>query len=493
MFGTAKRWIDILLKNSLFLVGGAILALTWANWDHANQTHSYQNFVHFDFGSVFSAGEHAGNEHAGAHETDDHAMEDHGHTTGHATDHVVALHSADHGSRDDGHASSHDEQHAAAVTDLAEHSGEHDNHAGGHGYLTVHFLVNDVLMALFFALAAKEVWEAFLPGGSLSNVRKAATPLLATLGGIVGPALVYLAGAAAVGQMSTLGSGWAIPCATDIAFGYLVARLIFGQGHPAISFLLLLAIADDAAGLVILALFYPSAEVAPVWLLGAAAAVACGIGMKKSGVKNFWWYLAIPGVVSWFSFFKAGIHPALGLVPIIPTLPHSGEDQGLFANEERHQTDTLNQFEHWFKNPVEVILGLFALVNAGVVFSSVGAGTILVLGGLLVGKPVGIALCSVLAVRGMKLELPEGMSMKHVVVVGFIASLGFTVALFVSTAAFPVPGPIQDAAKMGALASFLTPIVAVGVCLLLGLRPAFLGQPSRTGKGAPFTGAPASN
>lgn len=351
----------------------------------------------------------------------------------------------------------------------AGHDG-HANHA-----TTIHFLVNDVMMALFFAIAAKEVWEAILPGGSLSNLKKAATPLIGTAGGVIGPALVYVVGALMLGRFSELGNGWAIPCATDIAFSYLVAKLIFGSGHPAISFLLLLAIADDAVGLAILAVFYPSAETHFTWLLLTGIAVGAGLLMKRSGVKSFWWYLLVPGVLSWISFYMAGIHAALGLVPIIPTLPHASSDAGLFA-EDGHETDTLNQFEHWWKRPVELILGLFALMNAGVVLSAVGAGTWLVTLGLFVGKPLGIGLFTYGAMRLFHLELPKGMNMRHVIVLGCIASLGFTVALFVSSAAFPTPGPIQDSVKMGALLSFLAPITAFGSALLLGVRPVVFGQ-----------------
>ncbi len=355
---------------------------------------------------------------------------------------------------------------------FADHG--HGDH-GGHGHaFTFHFVVNDVLMALFFAIAAKEVWESILPGGALSNLRTAATPLMATAGGIVGPSLVYVIGAVTLGQFSELGNGWAIPCATDIAFSYLIARLIFGSGHPAISFLLLLAIADDAVGLAILAIFYPSSEMHLSWLGATLLAVAIGWGMNRRGVTNFWWYLAIPGVISWVSFYQAGIHAALGLVPIIPTLPHASSDRGLFA-ETGEELDTLNQFEHWWKEPVELFLGLFALVNAGVVLSSVGAGTWLVMAGLFVGKPLGILAFSFAAVRLFGLGLPGGMTLKHVAVIGCIASLGFTVALFVSTAAFPDPGPIQDSVKMGALLSFLAPLFAFGLAYALGIRPAFLG------------------
>ncbi|MBT8408686.1 MAG: Na+/H+ antiporter NhaA, partial [Alphaproteobacteria bacterium] len=123
--------------------------------------------------------------------------------------------------------------------------------------LTLHYLVNDVLMAFFFAMAAKEVWEAvILKNGSLRG-KKAATPLVATAGGMVGPVAVYLGLAAVLGSdvFDAVANGWAIPTATDIAFSYLVGRVVFGAGHPAVRFLLLLAIADDAAGLVILAVF----------------------------------------------------------------------------------------------------------------------------------------------------------------------------------------------------------------------------------------------
>ncbi|MGB2487269.1 MAG: Na+/H+ antiporter NhaA, partial [Candidatus Puniceispirillaceae bacterium] len=146
----------------------------------------------------------------------------------------------------------------------------------GHRTLTLHYLVNDVLMALFFAMAGKEVWEAVaLKNGSLRG-KKALTPLVATAGGIIGPAGVYLLGAYMLGKLAILSNGWAIPIATDIAFSYLVGRIIFGARHPAVGFLLLLAIADDAAGLIILAIFYPQGALNLEWLLlsfGSALAV----------------------------------------------------------------------------------------------------------------------------------------------------------------------------------------------------------------------------
>ena len=363
-------------------------------------------------------------------------------------------------------------------TDLLEWLGISDVHhdappGGGQGHhgLSVHFVISDILMAFFFAIAGKEVWEALLPGGPLSNMRKAATPLIATLGGMAGPAGLYLLGCYYTETMSELGNGWAVPMATDIAFSYLVARLIFGPGHVAIPFLLLLAIADDAGGLLILAIFYPQKELVPLWLLATVGAIILGLLMRRLKLQSFWWYLLLPGVLSWVSFFKAGIHPALGLVPIIPTLPHAQTDLGLFAREELGRHDTLNEFEHWWKNPVEIFLGLFGLANAGVVLSSAGTGTWLVLVGLLIGKPVGITFFTWLGLKTLKLELPTGMGLRHLLTVGMIAGIGFTVALFVATAAgFKEPRTL-DAVKMGALGSFAAAFLAIVGARAMGIRP----------------------
>ncbi|MCA9175458.1 MAG: Na+/H+ antiporter NhaA [Planctomycetales bacterium] len=425
--------IRFLFENSLFLIAGALAALIWANVDHV----SYHNFIHFDLAKMFvdAPADGAHDEH---HDEHNHASHD-----------EEASPVDDHG---------HGEASAVAVPLL------------GKTPITIHFLINDVLMALFFAIAAKEVWESMLPGGALSNPRRAATPLLATLGGVLGPAGIYLSGAYLLGDWEELSRGWAIPCATDIAFSYLVARVVFGVGHPAIAFLLLLAIADDALGLMILAVAYPSKPIVPGWLGLMVAAVAFGFVLRKLKLQSFWWYLLIPGTLCWYAFFKAGLHPALGLVPIIPTMPNAHTDLGIFAREELNRDDTLNAFEHWWKNPVELILGLFGLANAGVGFNETGNGTYLVLIGLLLGKPLGITLFTWISEKVFKLEVPAGMGYRHIITLGMIAAIGFTVALFVSTAAFPA-GKIQDSVKMGALMSLLAAVLSFVVARLLGVKP----------------------
>lgn len=157
----------------------------------------------------------------------------------------------------------------------------------------LHFWVNEVGMVFFFALAAKEVFEATLPGGALASLRQALSPLAAAVGGMVAPAAIYTSLALTLGPAS-LTRGWAIPCATDIAFSAMVARLIFPKGHPAIPFLLLLAIADDALGLLILAVFYPSATVSLTWLfLLLAAAMLLAVVLRCRRVRSFWPYVAV--------------------------------------------------------------------------------------------------------------------------------------------------------------------------------------------------------
>lgn len=355
--------------------------------------------------------------------------------------------------------------------------------------LTLHYLVNDVLMAFFFAIAAKEVWEAvILRNGSLRG-KKAATPLFATLGGMIGPITVYLGLALFLGSETydAVAKGWAIPTATDIAFSYLVGRLVFGAGHPAVRFLLLLAIADDAAGLIILAIFYPSGELALEWLLlslGASIAVfylfnrlprrldrGDEMRPKSTWVReklSFWPYL-IAGCLSWYGFQESGIHPALGLLPIVLTIPHADRAFGIFSEAEQYLTDLLNHIEHLLKHPVEIVLFFFGLLNAGVEFSSIGSPTWLVLLGLLVGKPLGVLLFGWFAAGPLGLGLPRGMRTIDLFVIGCVAAIGFTVSLFIASVAFDESVmlgdiPVQDAAKMGALFSFF----AAGISIIVG-------------------------
>jgi NhaA family Na+:H+ antiporter len=172
-------------------------------------------------------------------------------------------------------------------------------------------------------------------------------------------------------------------------------------------------------------------------------------------------------MISWVAFYRSGLHPALALVPIIPFLPHTPPDQGLFVEEDRPY-DTLDHFEHWWRVPVQGILFFFGVVNAGVEISEVGIGTWIVLAAILLGKPIGIVSATALSVAA-GLHKPHGVSWRDLIVVGVIAGIGFTVALFFATAAFP-PGPLLEQTKVGALLSISGGAIAVGMGHLLRVR-----------------------
>lgn len=319
---------------------------------------------------------------------------------------------------------------------------------------SLHFPVNEVGMAFFFGLATKEIVEATLPGGPLATLRRAGLPLIAAVGGMVVPALLYVALCLGM-DAPRLTRGWAIPCATDIAFSYLVVRFILGARHPAIPFLLLLAIADDAIGLVVLAVAYPAAEFKLVELL-LIGSTAMGLAwlIRRRNVKTFWTYVATAGVVAWVALYRSGLHPSLALVPIVPFMPHaarSERDLGL-ADPHEHHRNALSRFEQWWRAPVQWVLFFFGLANAGVPFGSVGKGTWAVLIALLLGKPIGILVFGgISAAAGMR--KPAGVGWADITVTGLAAGIGFTVSLFFAAAAFP-EGLQLDQTKMGALLSF---------------------------------------
>ncbi|BDV42028.1 Na(+)/H(+) antiporter NhaA [Geotalea uraniireducens] len=337
---------------------------------------------------------------------------------------------------------------------------DHFLHTPLFGGVSFHFLANDIFMVFFFAIAAVEITQSCLPGGDLNPPRKALNPLLATLGGVVGPALVFLLLNHVIGS-AELRRGWGIPTATDIAFAWLVARLVFGKDHPAISFLLLLAVADDGIGLAIIAIFYPNPNfpVAPAWLLLTVGGMAVAYLLRSARVKSYWPYLLVGGGMSWAGLYNAHLHPALALVFIIPFLPHARKERLHLFEEDEHDRSTIARFEQDWKVIVDFGMFMFGLANAGVEFSSVGTVTWIVFLALLLGKCGGIFLLGSAAER-FGFPLPHGMRKKELFVAGIIGGFGFTVALFVSGEAFLDPA-IQGAAKMGAMLSASVALVAL--------------------------------
>ncbi|HOP39970.1 MAG TPA: Na+/H+ antiporter NhaA [Geobacteraceae bacterium] len=337
------------------------------------------------------------------------------------------------------------------------------------GALSFHFVANELFMVLFFGIAAVEITQSCLPGGDLNPLKKAVNPLFATLGGVVGPILVYFIMNELTGSPA-LSNGWGIPTATDIAFAWLAARLIFGDRHPVISFLLLLAIADDAVGLAIIAIFYPDPSVPtePLWLSVTVAGMLAAYLLRAGKAKSYWPYLLLGGVPSWIGLHEAHLHPALALVFIVPFMPHPQRETKHLFEEDPRDFSTLSRFEHEWKIFVDFGLFMFGLANAGVQLSEFGAATWIVLVSLIVGKCVGIFSLGFLA-QVFGFPLPTGMGRRDLLVAGVVAGIGFTVALFVAGEAFTDP-VVQGAAKMGAMLSVIAFPMAVIIGRVMGLR-----------------------
>ncbi|TAL23544.1 MAG: sodium:proton antiporter [Nitrospirae bacterium] len=337
------------------------------------------------------------------------------------------------------------------------------------GSLSFHFLTNDIFMVFFFGIAAVEITQSFLPGGDLNPVKKAVNPLMATLGGVIGPALVYLTLNHFIGSEELL-RGWGIPTATDIAFAWLVARMVFGSNHPAISFLLLLAVADDGIGLAIIAVFYPNPTlpVEPLWLILTLAGMLAAYGLRKMRVRSYWPYVLFGGGLSWGGLFNAHLHPALALVFIIPFLPHAKMEKKHIFEEDLADRSAIAMFEHEWKIIVDFGLFMFGLANAGVEFSRIGTATWLVVAALLAGKTIGIFSLGVIAEK-LGFPLPHNMKRKELFVAGIIGGFGFTVALFVAGEAFIEPA-LQGAAKMGAMLSCLSALLALIAARVLKIK-----------------------
>ena len=473
--GNNNGIIFMLQEFSIPLVLGVIIALVMAN----TAPTTYDRIVNDTYGLITGQNDDGGHGDSTHSEDETH---DEDHTADHAPDPAkddASGHADDH--KSDEHSEADDHSEAAHAEDVHGHDSGTGHHHGLHHYLSMHFIINELFMVLFFGIAAKEIAEACLPGGALNPVSKAINPLLGTLGGVLGPVGVYFLLNGVMGEPAWA-KGWGIPTATDIALAWLIARLVFGNGHPAISFLLLLAVADDGIGLMIIAIFYPTND--PVWLnaLYIIPGMIAAYLMRVKNIQSWWPYIVVGGAFSWWGLYSAHLHPALALVPIVPFLPGPEYDEGIFQDDaSTEETDTLNNFEHDLKPFVDFGLFFFAFANAGVQFSNVNNLTWIVLLSLLVGKTIGITFFS-WAGTLFGCPLPDGMKVKHLVVAAVVAGLGLTVALFVSGQAFRNESEmaLQGAAKMGALFSGGIAILAIGLGAVLGVKDGAGAPPPET-------------
>jgi len=357
---------------------------------------------------------------------------------------------------------------ALIAANLFPETYHHLIHAPIIGEINFHFLVNDIFMVFFFGTAGVEIVHSLSKGGALNPIQKAVAPLMATAGGILGPIAVFFILNMIIGDPS-YANGWGICTATDIALAWLFAKLIFGADHPAVKFLLLLAVADDAIGLIIIAVFYPSPDKAflPMWLLLIPAGMLVAFILRKMNVRNFWAYVLLGGTLAWFGLHNAGLHAALALVFIVPFMPKADHSEG---HEEHHDAPelALDGFERIITPIVDFGLFFFGFSAAGVEFSNVSALSFTVMLAVIIGKTVGISLFTWVTTK-FKVSLPEGMTMKDVIVAGFVGGIGLTVALFVCESAF-TDASLVSAAKMGALFTVISAVPAFIVAKILGIK-----------------------
>lgn len=329
------------------------------------------------------------------------------------------------------------------------------------------FWVNDVGMALFFALIAQEVVEAVVPGGALHTWRRWMLPMIAAAGATAGSAGVYLAYISWQYEL-VLWEGWPVAAAIDLAFAYMLVRSVFHR-HPAVPFVLLVAICTNIVGIAVIASRHPFVHVRPGGTSLLVVAIGIAFIMRVWKVRSFWPYVLVCGPMSWWAMYLDGLNPALALVPVILFVPHAPRTLTLFEDRPHSAHDSPRHIEHVLKYPVQVVLFLFGLVNAGVLLTGYGTGTWALVAATLVGKPLGLLIGTAAAVA-VGLHLPRGLHWRDLAVVSLATAGGFAFALFFATAVYPL-GPILGEVKMGAILS--------GVGVPLTIAAAWLARVGR--------------
>ncbi|MEX0665525.1 MAG: Na+/H+ antiporter NhaA [Acidimicrobiia bacterium] len=305
--------------------------------------------------------------------------------------------------------------------------------------------VNDLLMAVFFLVVGLEIKREVVDG-ELRDLRTAALPALAAVGGLVAPALIFVA----IAGGGSGSRGWAIPMATDIAFAVGALALLGSRVVPGLKlFLLTLAIVDDIGAILVIAIFY-SKGIAFEWLAASVAVVLGIVGMKRLSRLPMWLY-ALPAVALWICLHESGVHAAIsGVVLGLLAVGAPGPARGPLEKFE----DAVHPWSSF------VIVPLFGLANAGVALGGAAIdratdGSLApgIVAGLVVGKTLGIAGAVVLGIRLGLGRLPRGVTMLGIIGVAMVAGIGFTVSLFVADLSFV--GARLEEAKVGILAASL--------------------------------------
>jgi len=309
--------------------------------------------------------------------------------------------------------------------------------------------INDGLMAVFFLLVGLEIKREIVEG-ELSSLKQASLPVLAAIGGVIVPAVIF----SIVNSGQPTLKGWGIPMATDIAFALGILSLLGNKVPTGLKiFLAALAIVDDLMAILVIAIFY-SSELHLIYLAYAGGLFALQIVLNRFGVKNIFLYI-IPGIVMWYFIHHSGIHATIAGVLTALTLPTTDDDT----------ESPLEKLEHALATPVNfIIMPIFAIANTNITFqggmveglaSNLGMGILL---GLFLGKPIGIFFMSWLSVKLKIASLPDETNWIHVAGLGLLGGIGFTMSIFIALLSFKIPA-LQNEAKFAILiASILSGI-----------------------------------
>jgi len=335
------------------------------------------------------------------------------------------------------------------------------------GGLSLEHWINDGLMAVFFLLIGLEL-ERELYVGELSDFRNALLPIFAAVGGICLPAVIHFA----LNKGTATQAGIGIPMATDIAFALGVLALLGSRVPASLKvFLTALAVMDDLGAIIIIAIFY-TGQLSMTYLIAALLVFGLLITIKRLlGVMSLTPYL-IGGVLMWFLMLKSGVHATIAGVLLAFAIP--------FTSKQDDERSPSHRLEHFLHQPVAfIILPIFALANTGIVLGadalqSLSANNSLgIISGLLIGKPIGIAFLSFIAVSIGVCRLPLDLNWKHIIGAGLLGGIGFTMSIFIANLAFVGEVDVINASKMAILLASL----AAGTIGFLWLK--LLGQPTQ--------------
>ena len=338
------------------------------------------------------------------------------------------------------------------------------------------FWVNDVAMTLFFALITQEVLEQVMPGWCAPQLAAVAASGRRRGRRHRDAALVYLLYVNWRYEL-VLDAGWPVAAAIDIAVVYVLVKALFRR-HPAVAFVLVVAIAVDVIGLAVVASRQHLVHVEAGGALLMLIALALAAAMRLQRVRPFWPFLLLCGPLSWWTLYISGINPALALVPVMLFVKHTPRSLALFEDRPHTAHQSITHFEHVFRYPVHAVLFLFGLVNAGVLLAAYGTGTWAVLVAALIGKPLGL-LIGTGAGLALGLQLPRGLHWRDLAVVALATAGGFAFALFFATAVYPA-GPLLAELKLGAILSGIGVPVTIATAWFAGVGRFRRSTPDRT-------------